>query len=173
MKSVYKKCLMSQSEEEPSVSSVNEEYEESHEDYQLPAFHIIKSNIFYYFIIMISHLWNVVCTIILIVLQSLKLYHFPGPTAARNFSMVAPFLWFIINIIKLQLGKLGNQSENLPLIIATLVLTIGSIFFGLYFILWQLYVWSWELPIIIVSMIFDGILLIFSIILIIMFAIKN
>lgn len=156
-------------EEEISI----QEEEVSAESFGLPQKHHYKSSIFYYFIILFFHFWNFFSTICLIVIQSLKLYYFPSPKAARDWSMVAPFLLFVINIIKLVCAKYGNRLENAIFTIVAGVLAIGSIFLNAYFIAWQIYVWYWELPIVIISIVLNCIFLVFTIILIIFFLIRK
>ncbi|OHT01973.1 hypothetical protein TRFO_31049 [Tritrichomonas foetus] len=140
---------------------------------QLPPWHHYKSNVLYYFLILLFHFWNFASTIVLIVIQALKIYYFPAPKAAKEFSMVAPFFWFVVNVIKLQCAKYGNRSEHLLLTIIATVLSVGSILIGVYFLVWQIYVWRWEPPFIYISIGFDCVLIVFSIILIILFAVKN
>ena len=137
---------------------------------QLPPWHQIKSNVLFYFYTILCHLWNIIVTIFIIVLQAKKLYFFYAPASHENFSMVSPFLFFIINLIKLVLGKYGNRSENIPFLVAGIVFSIGSILMEVYFLIWQPYLWSYEAILHYISIVFDGIFIIFSIILIIIFA---
>lgn len=152
--------------------SIHEEEISAH-SFELPPMHHYKSSIIYYFFILLLHFWNIASTICLIVIQSLKLYYFPSPKSDRDFSMVAPFLLFLVNVIKLICAKYGNRSEYLVLSIVAAVLTVFSIFLNAYFIAWQIYVWHWELPIVIISIILNCIFLIITIILIIYFALKK
>ncbi|KAK8891263.1 hypothetical protein M9Y10_028470 [Tritrichomonas musculus] len=160
-------------EEESTVEESIAEEEVSEHSFELPPMHHIKSNVFYYFVILLEHVWNFASAICLIIIQSFKLYYFPGPKSARNFSIVAPFLLFFINFIKLLCAKYGNRSENLIFTIASAALYIGSVFLNVYFIVWQIYIWYWELPIVMVSMILDFLLFVFTIILIIVFFSKK
>ena len=139
----------------------------------LPPTHKVRSNVFFYFILLLVIFWDFVATIISIVLQALKLYYFYAPTAPRNFSMIAPFLWFLICVIKFIASKLGNRSENITMMAIALVLIAGSIVMEVYFIIWQPYLWSWEFPIHIVSICLDGIIFVFGIVLIILFAVSR
>lgn len=139
---------------------------------ELPPTHPVKSNVFYFFWIVVAHLWNIVCTIILVVLFSLKHYYFPMTKAAADFCMVSPFLWFVVNLIKLQVGRFGNRSEHIPMMICALVLGICCILLEVYFLIWQPYLWSWEAPFHYVSICVDAIFVTFSLVLLIIFAIK-
>ncbi|KAK8884360.1 hypothetical protein M9Y10_043470 [Tritrichomonas musculus] len=139
----------------------------------LPPTHKVRSNVFFYFILILVIFWDFVMAVISIVLQALKLYYFYAPTAPRNFSMVAPFLWFFICVLKFIASKKGNRSENITVSCIALVLIVGSIIMEIYFILWQPYLWRWEFPLHIVSIVLDGIILIFLIVLIIIFAVSR
>jgi hypothetical protein len=141
-------------------------------DMELPATHPSKSVVFFHFWFNLVLLWSIVCTVILIVLQALKIYNFPAPPAHRDFSMCAPFLWFLLAIWKVLAGKAGNRSEHLLITVTALVAAIGAILFEVYFLIWQPYLWYWEQPLHITSIVFDGITIIFLIILIILFAMK-
>ena len=139
----------------------------------LPKTHNSRSSIIFYFLLCLTIFWDFVITIISIVLQALKLYNYPAPKSPNDFSMCAPFLWFLICYIKFQCGKHGNRSEHFGLMIAAIIFLIGSILFELYFIFWQPYLWSWEMPLHIVSIVLDGIAIIASIILMIIFIVAN
>lgn len=139
----------------------------------LPPTHKVRSNVFFYFILLLVILWDFVIAIISIVLQALKLYYFYAPTSPRNFSMVAPFLWFFICVLKFIASKYGNRSENITVTIFALVLIFGSVLMEIYFILWQPYLWSWEFPLHIVSIVLDGIIFIFAFVLLIIFAVSR
>jgi hypothetical protein len=140
---------------------------------ELPETHLSKSNVFYYLILSLMSVWNVVCTIILIVLQSLKLHNFPNTTGDGNFSMCAPFLWFQDNLAKVWAGKASNRAEHFPMMIVCMVLTLGSILFEVYFIVWQPYLWAWEMPLHVISICFDVVIMIFSALLLIFFGCIN
>jgi type IV secretory pathway VirB2 component (pilin) len=140
---------------------------------ELPQTHLSKSNVFYYLILSLMSVWNVICTIILVVLQSLKLYNFPVPRAAGDFSMCAPFLWFLDNLCKIWAGNAANRAEHVVVMIVCMVLTLGSILFEVYFLVWQPYVWAWESPLHIISICLDGIIMLFSALLLIFFICIN
>jgi hypothetical protein len=136
---------------------------------EVPQTHLSKSNVFYYLILSLTSVWSVVCTNILIVLQSLKLYNFPVTAGDGNFSMCAPFLWFLINVCKIWAGKAANRAEHFLVMILCMVMALGSILFEIYFIIWQPYVWDWELPLHIISICLDGVIMLFSALLLIFF----
>lgn len=131
--------------------------------------HRIRSSVYYYFFVQLNWLWVWINTIILIVLQSLKIYQFPAPNSAANFSIIAPFILFILEWTKLGFAKPGNTSEyTLYLFIALLVLIV-CVLLEVYFVIWQPYLWSWELPLHIISFVFEGILFIFTILMLMVF----
>jgi hypothetical protein len=138
----------------------------------LPPMHPSKSVVFIQFWFNLAALWNVVCTIILIVLQSLKLYNFPAPPAPRDFSMCAPFLWFLLNTWKVWAGKSGNRSEHLIMVISSICAAVGAILFEVYFLIWQPYLWYWEAPLHITSFVVEGITIVALVALVIRFAIN-
>ena len=140
---------------------------------ELPPAHRVRSSIFYYFVLQLNMLWNVVNTIILIVLQALKLYTYPASKLDREFQMVAPFLLFVLVCAKIAFAKPGNRSESFLFIILAIVFMIPSVVMDVYFLIWQPYVWSWEEPLHYVSIAFEGIFLIFSIVMIIIFILKK
>jgi hypothetical protein len=137
---------------------------------ELPALHPSKSVVLFHFWFTVASLWNVVCTVILIVFQSLKLYNFPAPPAARDFSMCAPFIWFLINVLKVWAAKSGNRSEHVPITIGAIVAAVASILFEVYFLVWQPYLWFWEQGVHITSIVVDVITIVTLIILVIVFA---
>jgi hypothetical protein len=137
---------------------------------ELPPTHPSRSNVFYFFWLTFASFWNFVCSVIVIVLQSLKLYHFPAPPSARDFSMCAPFLVFFLNLGKIRAGKIANRSEHVVLMVFALIAAIGALLFDVYFLIWQPYVWTWEAPFHYVSIVVDAICILGSIILVILFA---
>ena len=140
---------------------------------ELPPSHRIRSSVFYYFLLQFNQLWNIVLTIILIVLQAIKLHSYPAGKVDREFQMVAPFLLFFLVFVRISLAKPGNRSESFVFILLSFIFMIPSIIMDVYFITWQPYVWSWELPLHIISLILEGIFFLFSIILVIVFLLKK
>lgn len=151
----------------------DDESENIEETIPLPPQHRIKSNVFYYFAILLNQFWNIVATIVFVVFQSLKLYYYPMTKGRHDFTMCAPFLWFAFNIIKSTSAKYGNRSENSPLIIVALLFGIGCILMEVYFLVWQPYLFRWESPFHFVSIIIDAIVFLFSIVMMIMFVISK
>lgn len=139
----------------------------------LPPTHKVRSNVFFYFILLLVILWDFVIACISVVLQALKLYNFYAPVTPRNFSMVAPFFWFLICVFKFIAAKNGNKSENISVTIVALVLIVGSILMEVYFMVWQPYLWKWEFPLHCVSVALDGIIFIFALVLLIIFAVSR
>ena len=140
---------------------------------ELPPAHRVRSSVFYYFLLQLNQLWNIVNTIILIVLQGMKLYNYPMSKLDKEFQMVAPFLLFVLEFAKIQLAKPGNRSESFLFVIFGLILMIPCIIMDVYFLIWQPYVWSWEEPFHYVSIIFECIFFLFSIVMIIIFILKK
>ena len=140
---------------------------------ELPQAHRIKSSILYFFILQINMFWNIVNTIVLIVLQSMKVHQYPASKVDREFSIVAPFLLFFLSYVKISLAKPGNRSENFILIIISLVLMVPCIIMDVYFLVWQPYCWSWESPFHYVSIGIEVIFFFFSIIMAIVFLLKK
>ncbi|OHS97325.1 hypothetical protein TRFO_36528 [Tritrichomonas foetus] len=139
----------------------------------LPKTHRVRSNVFFYFLLCLTLFWDFVVTIISIVLQAFKLYYFFSPKSAGDFSMVAPFLWFFIAVIKYIVARDGNRSEHVLLMLCSLVLMAATIILEVYFILWQPYLWSWEAPLHYVSIALDALSAVFAIVLLIIFAVSN
>lgn len=140
---------------------------------RLPPTHKIRSSVFYYFLLQIMWLWNLIDTVVLIVLQSMKLYQFPAPQAARNFAMVAPFLLCLFYCIRLWMATPGNRSEKWLLLLLSLLFMIGCVLMDIYFIIWQPYLWKWEFPFHIVSIVFEVIYFLFTCLMIIVFLAKK
>ena len=140
---------------------------------ELPPAHRVRSSIFYYFLLQLNQLWNIVNTIILIVLQALKFYNYPASKVDREFQMVAPFLLFVLVYAKIALAKPGNRSESFLFIILAIIFMIPSIIMDVYFLVWQPYLWSWEEPFHYVSIVFECIFFLFSIVMIIIFILKK
>ena len=139
----------------------------------LPTTHKVRSNVFFYFLLILAMVWEFVITVIIVVLQALKLYYFQAPKSDFDFSMCAPFLWFVILVIRFVLARNGNRSEHVLLMVFSLIVTVAAIIMEVYFLIWQPYLWSWEAPLHYVSIIFDAIIAIFAIVLLIIFAISN
>ena len=139
----------------------------------LPTTHKVRSNVFFYFLLILAMVWEFVITVIIVVLQALKLYYFQAPKSDFDFSMCAPFLWFVILVIRFVLARNGNRSEHVLLMVFSLIVTVAAIIMEVYFLIWQPYLWSWEAPLHYVSIVFDAIIAIFAIVLLIIFAISN
>lgn len=118
--------------------------------------HQTKSSIYYHFYLEFAQFWNALCSIILIVSQIIKMYNFPYKKTQGNFSVAAPFLWCVINVVKLMILKRGNQNENSFLLLGGFLLCAVSIMLEVYFVAWQKYLWKWELPFHIISIVIDG-----------------
>ena len=138
-----------------------------------PVLHTVLSSVFYFFIIQLDWFWNIVDTIILAVIQAMKIYQFPATDFHRDFSMTAPFFLFVLCSIKLWCAKPGNRSESPLLMGFAIFFCITCIVMDIYFIVLQPYIWSWELPFHIVSLILEGIILLFSILMLIVFIVKG
>ena len=103
----------------------------------------------------------------------MKLYNYPMSKLDKEFQMVAPFLLFVLEFAKIQLAKPGNRSESFLFVIFGLILMIPCIIMDVYFLIWQPYVWSWEEPFHYVSIVFECIFFLFSIVMIIIFILKK
>ena len=122
---------------------------------------------------MIAHCWNIVFTIILITLQSLKYVKYPQTHGEKTFAIISPFLWCLLNVIKIYLLTRGNQSENIGFIIVGLLFCIFTIVLDVYFVIWQVYLWKWEMSIHVISIIIDAILFLLGVMMILIFAGKG
>jgi hypothetical protein len=139
---------------------------------ELPEAHPSKSFVFYHFCIVVIFAWSVVYAVMMIVLQSMKLYYYPGPKSEAGWALGSIFLWFIFALGKFDLGRAGNRSEYVPAMVCAAILAAFCIVLEVYLLVLQLYLWSWEFPLHIISIALDGISLILSVVLIIIFAIK-
>ena len=135
--------------------------------------HRTRSSIYYHFTLLLAHCWNIVCTILLIGIQFTKMFLFPQKRSDMLFSVIAPFLWFVFNIIKLYLLTRGNQSENIVFLLLGLLFCIFTIILQVYFVIWQFYLWSWELPLHVISFVLDGVLFSLGFMLILIFTGKG
>lgn len=139
---------------------------------KLESPHTVKSHVFYQFFVWIFHLWNLILSIITLVLVVRKVMLFWMKTGARDFNICSPFLLFIVNILKLELGGYGNRSEHIVLLVFACIFGLGSIAMDMYFILLQPYLWDWEIAVHSVATAWDCIFVIATIALIVIFAVK-
>lgn len=139
---------------------------------QLPPTHPVRSNVFYHFWLSIAQAWNFIGTCILVVIFALKHYNFPMTKSAADWCMISPFFWFVLNLIKISVGKMGNKSEHVIVMAIAIILGIVCVIMEIYFLAWQPYLWCWESPLHYVSLVIDGVMVVFSIVLVVLFAIN-
>ena len=136
---------------------------------ELPPTHRVRSSFFYFLILQIDWIWNFVNTIVILVLQSLKVYSFPMTYNSMVFSVIAPLFLCVLCLLKINIAKPGNRSESSFLIIIAILFCLGCGFMDIYFIYWQPYEWSWELTFHIISLVMEGIIFLFSCLMMIVF----
>lgn len=138
----------------------------------LPPLHRSRSSVFYFFLLQLLFFWNVAYTIASIVLQGMKIYQFPTPKAAGDFSMVAPFLQFVFFLIQYFTSRLGNRSENFIVLIIALVFAVGYIMMEVYYLAWQPYEWAGELPLRVFALVLEVIAFLLTCVMLIFFAVR-
>jgi hypothetical protein len=118
---------------------------------------------------------NVVFVLAWIIVESLSFVYknetiiYPSQEALAG-EVILMLSVFFVDLCRLQLGSISNRTENIPLCLLTIVLTVATFFGYLYFIQWQLFVIRAELIINIIVLSLTGIGIFFLIPCIIFFA---
>jgi hypothetical protein len=142
-------------------------------DSNAPVKHNMLSSIFYFFLLQFNWIWNIVNTVIIAIIQAMKIYQFPLKDVHRDFLMTTPFVLFVLCAIKIGFAKSGNRGESALYMAFAIFFTLTCIAMDVYLIAFQPYLWGWELPFHIISIIIEGIIFLFSVLMLIVFIAKG
>jgi len=138
----------------------------------LPGLGSVRSSVLYLFWVILSHFWNVACTIALLAVFVPKSIAFPMASWELSLNIASPLVWFALNLLKLACGRRGNRSEHAALMAAASVLGVCCILIEVYFIVWQPFLLRKELPLHCVSLVVDGVFVISSVVMVVLIATK-